>query len=208
MSYSGCSSCQSGPSQPPYPSYPSYPPSRASSCSSCSTCPPGPRYPPILVGTGPTGPVGDIGPPGPYSAPYYICGRIAPITVVPNGNAIIVTSVFLVPSPLDQVKVNGSFSFLFSTNNFNTGGFYMSVNSVFGDTFEPPYYYINSSINQPGRQIASGTIVDVFETTSLVEGTPCMINLFFTDLTGTGLTITGGTFCFQVEPISPLDSAY
>ena len=208
---SGCSSCQSGPSRPPYPPYPPYPPSQPSSyssCSSCSTCPPGPRYPPILVGTGPTGPAGDIGPPGPYSAPYYICGTLAPVTVASNATTIIATSVFLLPSAWDQVKVNGSFSFLFSTDNFYTGGFYMSVNSIFGNTFEPPYYYMNSVINQPGRQIASGTIVDTFETTSLTEGSPCMINLFFTDLTGTGLAITGGTFCFQIEPITPLDSAY
>jgi len=226
MSYPGCSSCQSAPPaypqqpypqqpypqqhypQPPYPQppYPQYP--SPSPCSSCSTCPPGPRYPPILVGTGPTGPAGDIGPPGPRSAPFYICGTIAPITIIPNGNSIIATSVFLVPSTWDQVRVNGSFSFLFSTVDFYAGGFYISVNSVLGETFHPPYYYMNSFINQSGQRIASGTIVDTFDTTSLTEGSACMINIFFSDLTGTGLTITGGTFCFQIEPITPMDSAY
>jgi hypothetical protein len=160
------------------------------------------------VGTGPTGPAGDIGPPGPRSAPFYICGTIAPITIRPNGNSIIATSVFLVPSTWDQVRVNGSFSFLFSTVDFYAGGFYMSVGSVLGDTFHPPYYYMNSFINQSGQRIASGTINDTFDTISLTEGSACMINIFFTDLTGTGLTITGGTFCFQIEPITPMDSAY
>ena len=217
MSYPGCSSC---PPKSPYPSYPpqhpsypppsyppSYPPSQ-SSCSSCSTCPPGPRYPPILVGTGPTGPAGDIFPAGPRSEQFYICGTLAPVTVAPNATTIIATSVFLVPSTWDQVRVNGSFSFLFSTTNFYTGGFYMSVNSLLGDTFQPPYYYINSVINQSNRQIASGTIVDTFETQSLLQGSVCMINLFFSDLTGTGLSITGGTFCFQIEPSTPMESAY
>lgn len=220
MSYPGCSSCQSGstpsypshyPSQPSYPPYPQPPypqPPSQPSCSSCSTCPPGPRYPPILVGTGPTGPAGDMGPPGPRSDPFYICGTMAPVTVIPNGNSIIATSVFLVPSTWDQVRVNGSFSFRFSTVDFYAGGFYMSVNSVSGDTFKPPYYYMNSFINQSGQRIASGTIADTFDTLSLTEGSACMINLFFTDLTGTGLTITGGSFCFQIEPITPMDSAY
>ena len=45
----------------------------------------------------------------------------------------------------------------------------MSVNSVLGETFHPPYYYMNSFINQSGQQIASGTIVDTFDTTSLTE---------------------------------------
>jgi hypothetical protein len=160
------------------------------------------------VGTGPTGPAGDIGPPGPRSDPFYICGTMAPIIIIPNGNSIIATSVFLVPSTWDQVRVTGSFSFRFSTPTFTTGGFYMNVNSVAGDTFKPPYYYINSVINQSGQQIASGTIADTFDTISLTEGTYCMINLFFSDLTGTGLTITGGTFCFQIEPSTPMDSAY
>jgi hypothetical protein len=220
MSYPGCSSCQSAPPypQPPYPQppypQPPYPrPPSQSSCSPCSTCPPGPRYPPILVGTGPTGPAGDIGPVGPRSAPFYICGTIAPVTIAPGmgglgATVIIATSVFLLPSTWDQVRVNGSFSFRFSTPTFTTGGFYMNVNSVAGDTFKPPYYYINSFINQPGQQIASGTIVDTFDTTSLTEGTYCMINLFFSDLAANGLTITGGTFCFQIEPITPMDSAY
>jgi hypothetical protein len=160
------------------------------------------------VGTGPTGPAGDIGPAGPRSDPFYICGTIAPVTVIPNGNSIIATSVFLVPSTWDQVRVTGSFSFRFSTTNFYTGGFYMSVNSVLGDTFHPPYYYMNSFINQGSQQIASGTIADTFETQSLTQGSACMINIFFSDLTGTGLSITGGTFCFQIEPITPMDSAY
>ena len=227
MSYPGCSSCPPKspyppsyppPSYPPsyappsyappsYPPHPSYPPSQ-SSCSSCSTCPPGPRYPPILVGTGPTGPAGDIGPPGPRSDPFYICSTMAPVTIIPNATTIIATSVFLVPSTWDQVRVTGSFSFRFSTVDFYAGGFYMSVNSVFGDTFKPPYYYMNSFINQSGQRIASGTINDTFDTTSLTEGSACMINIFFSDLTGTGLTITGGTFCFQIEPITPMDSAY
>jgi hypothetical protein len=232
MSYPGCSSCQSAPpsypqqpypQQPypqqhyppsPYPPYPPHPqPPSQSSCSPCSTCPPGPRYPPILVGIGPTGPAGDIGPVGPRSAPFSICGTIAPVVIPPGrgglgATVIIVTSVFLLPSTWDQVRVNGSFSFRFSTSTFTTGGFYMNVNSVAGDTFKPPYYYINSFINQPGQQIASGTIADTFDTISLTEGTYCMINLFFSDLTGDGLTITGGTFCFQIEPITPMDSAY
>ena len=160
------------------------------------------------MGTGPTGPAGDIGPPGPRSDPFYICGTMAPVSIIPSGNSIIATSVFLVPSTWDQVRVTGSFSFLFSTVDFYAGGFYMSVNSVLGNTFHPPYYYMNSFINQSGQQIASGTINDTFDTTSLIEGSACMINIFFTDLTGTGLTITGGTFCFQIEPITPMDSAY
>ena len=225
MSYPGCSSCQSAPpsypsyqqqpyqqqSYPPYPPHPQPPypqPPSPSPCSSCSTCPPGPRYPPILVGTGPTGPAGDIGPPGPRSDPFYICSTMAPVTIIPNATTIIATSVFLVPSTWDQVRVTGSFSFRFSTVDFYAGGFYMSVNSVFGDTFKPPYYYMNSFINQSGQRIASGTINDTFDTTSLTEGSACMINIFFSDLTGTGLTITGGTFCFQIEPITPMDSAY
>lgn len=215
MSYPGCSSCQSA--QPPYPPYPPYPqppyppypqPPSQPPCSSCSTCPPGPRYPPILVGTGPTGPAGDIGPVGPRSAPFYICGTMGPVTVAPNATVIIATSVFLVPSTWDQVRVNGTFSFLFSTVDFYAGGFYMSVNSILGNTFKPPYYYINSFINQNNQQIASGTIADTFETDSLTEGSACMINLFFSDLSGVGLSITGGTFCFQIEPITPMDSAY
>jgi hypothetical protein len=162
------------------------------------------------VGTGPTGPAGDIGPIGPRSAPFYICGTMGPITVAPNATVIIATSVFLVPTGFswDQVRVNGSFSFLFSTTDFYAGGFYMSVNSVLGNTFTPPYYYMNSFINQNNRQIASGTIVDTFETSSLTSGSACMINLFFSDLTGVGLSITGGTFCFQIEPTTPMDSAY
>ena len=160
------------------------------------------------MGTGPTGPAGDIGPPGPRSDPFYICGTMAPVSIIPSGNSIIATSVFLVPSTWDQVRVTGSFSFLFSTVDFYAGGFYMSVGSVLGNTFKPPYYYMNSFINQSGQQIASGTINDTFDTTSLIEGSACMINIFFTDLTGTGLTITGGTFCFQIEPITPMDSAY
>ena len=160
------------------------------------------------MGTGPTGPAGDIGPPGPRSDPFYICSTMAPVTIIPNATTIIATSVFLVPSTWDQVRVTGSFSFRFSTVDFYAGGFYMSVNSVFGDTFKPPYYYMNSFINQSGQRIASGTINDTFDTTSLIEGSACMINIFFTDLTGTGLTITGGTFCFQIEPITPMDSAY
>ncbi len=160
------------------------------------------------MGTGPTGPAGDMGPPGPRSDTFYICGTMAPITIIPNRNSIIATSVFRLPSTWDQVRVNGSFSFRFSTSTFTTGGFYMNVNSIAGDTFKPPYYYINSFINQSSQQIASGTIVDTFDTLSLTEGTYCMINLFFSDLTGTGLTITGGTFCFQIEPSTPMDSAY
>lgn len=209
MSYPGCSSCQSSSSssypqqhypQPPYPQPPL-------SCSPCQTCPPRPRYPPILVGIGPTGPAGDIGPVGPRSEPFYICGAFAPITIAPNATSIIATSVFLVPSTWDQVRVNGSFSFLFSTPAFTTGGFYMVVNSIFGNTFNPPYYYINSAINQ-SRRIASGTIADIFETVSLQQGSACMITLFFSDLSGTGLGIEGGNFCFQIEPIIPMDSAY
>jgi hypothetical protein len=204
MSYPGCSSCQSG-LQPPYPQppypqppYPQLPYPR----------PPCQNYPPILVGTGPTGPAGDMGPPGPRSDPFYICGTLSPITIISNATTIIATSVFLVPSAWDKVRVTGSFSFRFSNNDFYTGGFYMSVNSVLGDTFKPPYYYMNSFINQSSQRIASGTINDTFETTSLAEGSACMINLFFSDLTGTGLTITGGTFCFQIEPITLMDLAY
>lgn len=80
----------------------------------------------------------------------------------------------------------------------------MSVNSISGNTFRPPYYYMNSFINQSDQQIASGTIADTFQTDSLTEGSTCMINLFFSDLTGSGLTITGGTFCFQIEPSTPI----
>ena len=185
--------------QPPYPQPPSQP-----SCSSCSICPPKPCYPPILVGRGPTGPAGEVGPAGPRTTPLYICGTLAPVTVIPNGNVIIATSVFLVPSTWDQIRVNGSFSFRFSTVDFYTGGFYMSVNSISGNTFRPPYYYMNSFINQSDQQIASGTIADTFQTDSLTEGSTCMINLFFSDLTGSGLTITGGTFCFQIEPSTPI----
>lgn len=84
----------------------------------------------------------------------------------------------------------------------------MTVNSIFGNTFKAPYYYMNSFINQGSQQIASGTIADTFETASLLQGSVCMINLFFSDLTGSGLNITGGTFCFQIEPITHMDLAY
>lgn len=195
----GCSTC------------PTRTPSSCTSCSSypgaptpgCTSCPPRPPYPPIYVATGPTGPAG---PSGANPSSYYLKGSLSAGTILPEASGVILSIPFTIPSGVvwNQLQVNGSFSFQFMNPTFTVGGFYMSIDSVEGNTYNSKNFYINSVLNKSEARIGSGTISDTFETKSLVGGTSCQLRLVYTDLAETGLTISDGTYSFQIASTSPL----
>lgn len=201
---SSCSTCpqRPNPSLPYQPSYPSSP-YPASQPSGCSTCPPRPPYPPIYVATGPTGPAGPI---GASISSYYLKGILAAGSILPNESGVILSIPFTVPSGVlwNQLSVNGSFSFSFMNSSFTAGGFYMSIQTVEGNTYNSERLYINSTLNTSTVHLGSGTICDTFETKTLLGGTTYVLRLIYKDLAETGLVISGGTYSFQITPIIPL----
>ena len=80
----------------------------------------------------------------------------------------------------------------------------MTIDSVEGNTYNSNYFYINSVLNHNETRIGSGTINDTFETKSLVDGSTYTLQLVYSDLAETGLTISKGTYSFQLSPAAPL----